>query len=253
MGTASAVIDISTIGICITLGFFLVALLYSAVGHGGASGYWAVASIAGLLLPDFKIVALTLNILVAGIGFFQFALAGHFRFRLFWPFALLSVPAALLGSQLKVDPRFFEWVVAIVLLLSVVSVLALIRDKGLVKHRLNLWAALPIGGSIGLVSGLIGIGGGIFLSPIMLLFRWATAKESAAVSALFIVVNSIAGLVLIPRDSLLQAHVSPLWIAAVLAGGIVGSLLGSRWIPTTLFRVVLAIVLLWASVKIIFF
>jgi len=237
------------------LALTVVALLYASVGHGGASGYLAVMALAGIAPAAMKPSALVLNLVVAGIGSVQFARAGHFRWRTFWPFALTSIPLAFLGGALKLPVGPYKLLVGAVLVLSAVRLLftatrAAAPDDAPEKDP-PLAAALPLGAVIGLVSGLTGVGGGIFLSPILLLKRWASPRRTAAVSAVFIVVNSLSGLLghvaslaAIP-DSVL------LWAPAVALGGIVGSRLGSRRLPDAAIRRLLAVVLLLAGAKLI--
>jgi uncharacterized protein len=237
------------------LALTVVAFLYASVGHGGASGYLAVMALAGIAPAAMKPSALVLNLVVAGIGSIQFARAGYFRWRTFWPFALASIPFAFLGGALKLPVGPYKVLVGAVLLLSAVR-LALTAGRAAnpdapPEHDPPLAAALPLGAVIGLVSGLTGVGGGIFLSPILLFKRWASPRRTAAVSAVFIVVNSLSGLLghvaslaAIPRAVLL-------WAPAVALGGIVGSRLGSRRLPDAAIRRLLAVVLLLAGAKLI--
>jgi uncharacterized protein len=175
----------------LALGMLLVALLYSSVGHAGASGYIAVMSLFSLTPAVIKPTALLLNILVASIGTFQFWRAGHFSWRLFWPFALLSIPLAFVGGWLNLPAHIFKVIVGLVLWSSAVRFL-LQPSSDQVRHEPSPPAALSIGAGLGLLSGLSGTGGGIFLTPLLLLMRWAHTKTAAAVSAFFILVNSVS-------------------------------------------------------------
>lgn len=229
----------------------LVAVLYSAVGHAGASGYIAVLTLAGLAPGVVRPTALVLNILVASLGTWQFWRAGHFRWRLFWPFAVLSIPAAFLGGAIPVSADLFRTLVGVVLLLSAGRFLISPSD-----HPNPVAPSLPValltGGLLGLLAGITGTGGGIFLTPIMLLAGWARTKETAAVSAPFILVNSISGLVgFAQTDQPLPGFAWGLAIVAVL-GGAIGSYFGSRRFPVRTVRVLLAVVLLIAGAKLAF-
>lgn len=228
----------------------LVALLYSSVGHAGASGYIAVMSLFGLAAVDIRPTALTLNILVAAIGTWQFWRAGHFSWRLYWPFALTAVPMAFIGGYLNLPTQIFEVLVGIVLLVSASQLVRRMPAEGDTRPP-AVGLALGTGAGLGLLSGLTGTGGGIFLTPLLILMRWARTTTAAAVSAPFILLNSAAGLAgnLTATKSLPQ-FVLPL-IVVVVAGGFVGSYLGSRRLPHTAIKRLLAAVLLIAGIKLI--
>ena len=234
----------------LTFAVFMVALLYSSVGHAGASGYIAVMSLFGLAPAVIKPTALTLNIVVAVIGTWQFWRAGHFSWRLFWPFALLSVPLAFVGGYINLPTHVFKILVGIVLLFSAVYffVLAPRSDKAQEPSRA---IAIPIGAGLGLLSGLTGTGGGIFLTPLMLFMRWATVKRTAAVSALFILVNSIAGLAGNVSSTRNFPGFALVLVVAVILGGSAGSYLGSRRFDPVVIKRLLALVLLIAGCKLI--
>jgi uncharacterized membrane protein YfcA len=172
---------------------FGVAFLYSAVGHAGASGYIAVMTLFGLAPASIKPTALLLNILVASIGAWQFWRAGHFSWRLFWPFAILSFPFAYIGGYLNLPTHLFNILVGLVLLFSAIRFL-LPQNTVTDLHTPARPVAIAVGAGLGLLSGLTGTGGGIFLTPLLLLKRWANPKSAAAVSVLFILFNSISGL-----------------------------------------------------------
>jgi uncharacterized protein len=229
-----------------------VALLYSTVGHAGASGYLAVMALLGVAPTVMKPTALVLNILVALIASTAFYRAGHFSLRLFWPFALTSVPCAFLGGALTLPNHWYKVAVGIMLLYSAGRMFFTqnaVADRASARPPLLL--ALAIGSVIGLVSGLIGVGGGIFLSPTLLLAGWAGVREAAAVSALFILVNSVAGLLgHVTSVAVLPAALPVFALAAVLGGGI-GARYGSRRLPSTVLRQALALVLVIAGVKLI--
>ena len=229
----------------------VVAFLYSSVGHAGASGYIAVLTLCGFAAAFIKPTALILNILVATIGTFQFWRAGHFSWKVFWPFALLSVPAAFLGGYLHLPSWIFKPLVGVVLLFSAVRLLFRRGDPPKVSPP-ALPIAMTVGAGIGLLSGLTGTGGGIFLTPLMLFRRWAYTRTAAAVSALFILVNSIAGLVGYFTSG--QPIPSFAWLlaAAAVGGGTLGSYLGSQRFPVRTVTLLLATVLAIAGVKLIF-
>lgn len=235
----------------LTAAIFVVAVLYSCVGHAGASGYLAVMSLFSLAPAVIKPTALTLNILVACIGSWQFWRAGHFKWRLFWPFAVLGMPMAFVGGYMNLPAQVFKLVVGVVLLLSAVRFLMKPQEAAEVREP-SRSMSIPAGAGLGLLAGLTGTGGGIFLTPLLLLMRWARTKEAAAVSALFILVNSTAGLLgnLSSTKSFPSFAIAPA-IAAV-AGGTIGAHLGSRRLDHTTIKRVLAVVLVLAGVKLIF-
>ncbi len=236
--------------LALTAGVFVIACLYSSVGHAGASGYIAVMSLLGMAPAEIKPTALTLNILVAAIGAWQFWRAGHFQWRLFWPFALLSAPFAFLGGYLDLPAQVFKPLVGGVLLYSALHLL-LRPPADSPPHAPNRVVALGTGAGIGLLSGLTGTGGGIFLTPLMLFLHWARAKEAASVSALFILVNSVAGLAgNIGGTGKFPAFALVLLLAAG-AGGAIGSWSGSRRFDPLLIKRLLAIVLVIAGAKLI--
>lgn len=233
--------------------FLAAALLYSSVGHGGASGYLAVMALFGLSSAVMRPTALALNILVAGIAFAKFFRAGCFSWRLFWPFALTSIPAAFLGGRLVLPSDAYRAAVGVVLLYAAFRMLRSARPGGQgPAHRPPPWVALLLGAAIGLLSGLTGVGGGIFLSPLLLIMGWAEMRHSSGVAALFVAVNSLAGL-LGHLEGLAQLPVSlPLWAAAAAVGGWIGAEYGSRRLATPVLRLVLSVVLVVAGFKLIF-
>lgn len=231
----------------------LVAILYSSVGHGGASGYLAILSLFGVSLVDAKTSALILNIIVSGLAFYFYFKNGHFKWKLFYPFALLSVPMSFLGSLIEIDPTLYKQILGICLIFAVLRILGIFgKEKSDKPNDLPLFWALFIGAVLGLISGIIGIGGGIILTPIMLLFSWGKVKEVAAVSALFICVNSISGLFgTFNQGFVFDSKFFSLILLAVV-GGILGSFWGSKKALNVNLKRVLAGVLFFASVKLIF-
>lgn len=234
----------------LTIGFFFAALLYSSVGHGGASAYLAVMSLAGVALDVMRPTALALNIPVSLIAAIRFHRAGYFRWSLFWPFALLAIPLANVGGRLPLPAATIKIILGCVLIFSAIRLLFLARLKVEENvQRPTLTISLLCGGILGFAAGVSGTGGGIFLSPLLLLMRWATTRETAAVSALFILCNSIAGLW---SNWAGIAHIpgSIVWCAvAAISGGLVGSHFGSRRLAPASLRILLAVVLLLAGGK----
>ncbi len=235
----------------LTVAVFIVALLYSSVGHAGASGYIAVMSLLSLAPAEIKPIALALNILVASIGSWQFWRAGHFSWNVFWPFAVLSVPFAFLGGYLNLPADVFKVIVGCVLLISAAQLL--FRPPA--DSESNTPArpvAVGIGAGLGLLSGLTGTGGGIFLTPLLIFMRWARTKTASAVSALFILLNSASGLL----GNVSATKSFPSFALSLLAaagiGGVMGSYLGSRRFDPAVIRRLLAVVLVIAGTKLIF-
>ena len=274
--------------------FFVIAFLYSAVGHGGASGYLALMSILQVAPEHMKPVALILNLVVSGIAFIQFYRQGHFLWRLFLPIAALSIPMAYLGGFTPLKDDVYQFGLGVFLLVSVVLLNINLRGRISLKNdddkrvladnasqlsREYLLAAAVMGGGIGYVSGLLGIGGGILLSPVLLLLGWTQQKQTAAMGAAFIFVNSMSGLV-----GFVQQH--PLWestaekvsgvagqaiadgsvleiywlsvlmivgalILPVITGGVAGSWYGSKKFSHRGMKGILSVVLLIAAIKLL--
>src|SRR5690606_4895634 len=168
--------------------------LYASVGHGGASGYLALMALFSFAPETMKPTALILNLFVAGISFFYYYKGDHFNKKLFIPFAIASIPMAFIGGTIEIDASIYKKILAVLLVFAILKMLNVFGKENDSVKPIKLWQGLLIGGIIGLFSGLIGIGGGIILTPVILLFHWGNMKEAAAVSALFIWVNSAAGL-----------------------------------------------------------
>ena len=241
--------DLATIGWA-AVAVAAVAFLYSSVGHAGASGYIATLTLIGFAPEQVKPTALALNILVATIGSIQFISAGHFRWGLLWPFVITSAPAAWIGGYLNLPAAWLRPLVGIVLLASAARFLLYPRDPENPRPPPPA-VAIAVGAFLGLLAGLTGTGGGIFLTPLLLLCGWAVTKQTAAVSALFILVNSAAGL---------AGHVAggkslPLpdlaFVAAAAAGGAIGSHFGSRRFVARTILWILSAVLTLAGMKLI--
>jgi uncharacterized membrane protein YfcA len=237
--------------IAFVAGIFVVAILYSAVGHAGASGYIAIMSLLSLSPAVIKPTALALNILVASIATFQFVRAGHFSWRLFWPFAVLAVPFAFVGGYINLPAHAFTAMVGIILLYSSARFLFASKAETQTTEP-HLVIALAAGAVIGLLSGLTGTGGGIFLTPLLLFMGWAHVKPAAAVSALFILMNSSAGLLgNLSSTQALPSYMLPL-LAAAAMGGVIGSYIGSRKLAPFGIKRFLSAVLFIAGAKLIF-
>ena len=230
----------------------LVAFAYALVGHGGASGYIALLTLSGFSIAVVRPSALVLNICVSALAFLQFARAGHFQWKLFWPFAVLAVPCAWLGSQIDLEPLMYQRILALCLLVAVARLFGVFGSGEGERREMPVALAIGIGAVLGLLSGAIGIGGGILLSPLLLLFRWADAKTTAATSALFILVNSLAGLAGLWSAAVAFDPRMLTWVAMALVGGLAGSWIGARRVPEPRLRQVLGVALVFASVKLFF-
>ena len=234
----------------LTFAVFIIAFLYSSVGHAGASGYIAVMTLFSLTPEEIKPTALALNILVASIASWQFWRAGHFSWTLFWPFAVLSFPLAFLGGYLNLPVHVFKIVIGMVLLGSALRFVMpqLIEEKAKEPAKP---VALSVGAGIGFLAGLTGTGGGIFLTPLLLLMRWASTKNAAAVSAVFILLNSTSGLFgNFSATKSIPYFIFPLG-GSVVIGGALGSHLGSKKLESITIKRLLAVVLIIAGLKLI--
>jgi uncharacterized membrane protein YfcA len=234
--------------------FFVSAALYASVGHAGASAYLGVMGLFSFAPGVMKPTALALNILVAAVATFKFYRAGLFSWRLFWPFAVVSIPAAFIGGATMLPARWYNVLVGIVLLYAAVWMFrSSLRPLKLESHPPPVWAAMVAGLAIGFLSGLTGVGGGIFLSPLLLYVGWAETRATSGVAAPFILVNSIAGLLGHFSSVAQLPHNIPVWGVAVVLGGWIGASYGSKRAPAPVLRQLLALVLVVASVKLILF
>jgi uncharacterized membrane protein YfcA len=230
----------------------LVAFMYAGVGHGGASGYLALMALFHFPPEIMKPTALLLNIFVAGIAFFLYQKQGHFKWKLFYPFALASIPMAFAGGYLEVEPSIYKKVLGVLLIFAILRMLGFLGKEKDKLNDIKLWQGLLVGGLIGFFSGMIGIGGGIILSPVILLAGWGRMKETAAVSALFIFVNSIAGISGYAINGAGIEMQSFILVAIAFAGGIAGAYYGSSKMNNMQLRYMLALVLIIASLKLLF-
>jgi len=248
---------------------FAAAMLYSSVGHAGASGYLAAMALFGLAPEVMKPTALVLNIFVASIGTYRFARAGCFDWRLFWPFALLAIPLAFVGGAIMLPGHLYKQIVGVILLAAAANLLlkrspkveTSAGDPIAETHRPPIALALICGGALGMLAGLTGTGGGIFLSPLLILTGWADPRRTAGVSAAFILANSLAGLTgqligLQGGSPLAGFRALPgeiiIWAPAAIIGGLIGSYFGARRLGNPTIRRLLAAVLVVAGIKMIF-
>jgi uncharacterized protein len=232
---------------------FLAALLYSSVGHAGASGYIAAMALFGLEPTVMKPTALVLNILVASIATVQFYRAGYFSWKTFWTFALGSIPLAFLGGSLSLPASMYKQVLGIILLFAAYRLFQF--TKHVAKTNVQpapSWLAISLGAGIGFLSGLTGVGGGIFLSPLLLFMGWTEMRQTAGVSAAFILVNSMAGFAGNYASVQFIPSALPFWSSAAIIGGFIGSRFGSHQANPDLIRRLLAVVLAIAGLKMIF-
>jgi len=230
----------------------IIAFLYASVGHGGASGYLALMAIFSFAPETMKPTALLLNIFVAGIAFYHYFKGGYFNLRLFIPFAITSIPLAFLGGTIEVDASLYKKILAVLLIFAILKMLGVFGKESTLIRDIKIWQGLLAGGIIGFFSGLIGIGGGIILTPVILLMHWGKMKEAAAVSALFIWANSVSGLIGQVTSGVSIGAETFALVAIAFVGGYIGSYFGSRRINNQLLRYILAFVLTIASVKLFF-
>jgi uncharacterized protein len=235
-------------------GMLVAAFGYASVGHGGASAYLAAMALAGVAPAEMRPIALQLNILVSSLSTWKFYRAGHFRRRLFWPFAVVSIPLAYVGGAIALPGEAYKILVGVVLLYAAWQLWRSARAGEEMREPREppLHWAMLIGAAMGLLAGLTGVGGGIFLSPLLLMLGWAGTKETSAVAAPFILVNSIAGLaaVMIAKSAALPTYVWAL-APAVIVGGWLGAEYGARRFANPLIRRVLAVVLALAGGKMV--
>lgn len=240
---------------CLPVLIFLAALLYSSVGHAGASGYLAAMALCGVAPEAMKPSALLLNILVGTIGTIKFYRAGCFSWSIFMPFALGSIPLAFVGGGIALPGTIYKQVVGVILLFAAYRLfLARTTDKAEGNQPVkpvSFPMSVGCGAGIGLLSGLTGTGGGIFLTPLLLFMGWAETKQSAGVSVAFILVNSVAGI--IGHYSKVKGLPDQIvyWVIAAGIGGLLGSELGSRRLGNVTLRRLLAVVLIIAGFKLI--
>ena len=230
----------------------LVAFLYASVGHGGASGYLALMALMGIETHFMRSTALTLNLFVSSVAFINYSRKGYFRLRILLPFVLASMPMAYLGARLNVDPKVYKIILGIFLIVATLRMVIKPKEKEAILPFSILLAAI-IGAFLGFFSGMIGIGGGIILTPILVLLGWANLKEAAAVSALFIFLNSATGLAGVFQTGYEVVPNFYLWVIVGVVAGLLGSWIGSSKISLAGLRWVLAGILIMASIKLFLF
>lgn len=229
----------------------LVAFLYSSVGHGGASGYLALMALFSFAPNTMKPTALLLNVFVSGIAFYHYYKAGHFNKKLFFAFAMASIPLAFVGGAIEVDATIYKKILGVLLIFAILKMLDIFgKDRSSLKP-IKIWQGLIIGGIIGFFSGLIGIGGGIILTPVILILHWGKMKEAAAVSALFIWVNSVSALIGQVSSGVVISSQTFLLALIAFIGGFLGSYYGSKIYNNKSLKYLLAVVLIIASIKLI--
>ena len=236
--------------VLLTCLIFIAALLYASVGHAGASGYLAAMALFSVAPEEMKPTALVLNLLVASVGTMRYARAGCFAWNTFWPFAVLSIPFAFLGGMWKLPVATYKLILGTVLLFAAWRLaIKQSAQAPMTQKPIVLPLALALGALIGLLSGLTGVGGGIFLSPVLLLLGWADVRRTAGVSIVFILVNSAAGLLGHIESVKSLPHQVVWWAPAAFIGGLVGAELGSHRLTPLLMRRMLAVVLVVAGLK----
>lgn len=238
--------------LALTALIFLAALLYASVGHGGASGYLASMALVGIPVAVMRPSALVLNILVSLISTYKFFRVGAFSHRLFWPLALASIPFAYLGGTLELPTHLYKPLVGAVLLYAALQSYRTAKSSSDVELQpVGIGVLVVVGACLGLLSGLTGVGGGIFLSPILILRRWASTKVVSGIAAAFIMVNSLAGLAGIASKAMPVSFGLAYWVIAALVGGYLGAEFGSRRLGNPMIQRLLSLVLLVAGIKMI--
>lgn len=237
--------------------FLAVAALYSSVGHAGASGYIASMALLGFAPEQMRPTALALNLLVGGIGLLRFWRGGHVRWRNVLPFVLASAPAAFFAAQVKLPKESYSLLLGLVLLVAAAGVFrhaarAEREDIDAAGRRVPWLPGLLIGGAIGVLSGLTGTGGAIFLTPLLLFAHWMPTREASGTSVAFVWINSVTGLAGLLHATGTLPTALPLWLGAVAVGALIGTQMGLKWLPVKTLRYALGVVLLIAAGKLIF-
>jgi uncharacterized membrane protein YfcA len=236
---------------------FAVAVLYSSVGHAGASGYIASMTLLGFAPEQVRPTALALNLLVGGIGLFRWWRGGHVRWRNVLPFVLASAPAAFLSAQIRLPKESWSLLLGIVLLVAAIGVFrnaarAESEDAATQGHKVPWLAGLVVGATIGVLSGLTGTGGAIFLTPLLLFAHWMPTREASGTSVAFVWINSLTGLAGLLHSGQSLPTMLPLWLGVVALGALLGTQLGLQWLPVRGLRRTLGVVLLIAAAKLLF-
>ena len=231
---------------------FVIAFLYASVGHGGASGYLALMAIFSFSPQVMKPTALLLNLFVSTVSFIQFYRGGHFKWKIFLPFAIASVPMAFVGGLITIDGTIYKKILGLLLIIPVIRFLFFSNIKVEEKKESNIALSVLIGALIGFLSGLIGIGGGIILSPVLLLLKWTDQKQTAAISAAFIFVNSLSGLFGQLKKGIYFSADMYAYVAIAFVAGLCGAYFGSLKFKQTILKNTLGLVLALAAYKLLF-
>jgi uncharacterized protein len=230
---------------------FVIAFLYASVGHGGASGYLALMALFNFSPAVMKPTALLLNLFVSMVSFIQFYRGQYFKWKIFFPLIIFSIPMAFLGGRLAIQDPIYKTILGIFLIIPICRFLFFKNTDPKNMKPSNLYLSLLIGAGIGFLSGMIGIGGGIILSPILLLLKWTNQKQTAAISALFIFVNSLAGLAGQLTKGIHFDTAMLGYVAVAFAGGLCGAYMGALKFPQTVLKNLLAFVLIIAAWKLL--
>ena len=231
---------------------FSSALLYSSVGHAGASGYLAAMALYGMAPLEMKPAALTLNIFVASIAIIKYTKVGRFSWRLFWPFAVSSIPFAFLGGFILLPGIYYKPVIGVVLIYAAYRFLKDVTKSDYIIKPPVIPVVLLSGAVLGFVSGLVGIGGGIFLSPLLIMLQWEEVNKVSGIAAAFILVNSVAGMLgFISSNTPQLPEALPLLVVAAIIGGLIGAEYGSKRLSSPTTKRLLALILLLAGIKMI--
>jgi len=231
---------------------FVIAFLYASVGHGGASGYLALMAIFSFSPQVMKPTALLLNLFVSTVSFIQFYRGGHFKWKIFLPFAIASVPMAFVGGLITIDGTIYKKILGLLLIIPIIRFLFFSNIKVEEKKEPNIALSVLIGALIGFLSGLIGIGGGIILSPVLLLLKWTDQKQTAAISAAFIFVNSLSGLFGQLKKGIYFSADMYAYVAIAFVAGLCGAYFGSLKFKQTILKNTLGLVLALAAYKLLF-
>jgi uncharacterized protein len=232
---------------------FLAAMLFSSVGHGGASAYLAVMALMGIAPENMRPAALILNILVSSIALYKFYKVNAFSWQLLFPLATASIPCAFIGGLISLPPHIYKPMVGMVLIFAAWQVFSRANQIYTVAEKpASNFSLFGVGAGLGLLSGLTGVGGGIFLSPLLILLNWAETKVISGVAAAFILLNSISGLAGVLTKSPSLPNGLAYWAIAAIMGGLIGAEFGSRKLANPTIRKLLALVLVLAGTKMIF-
>jgi len=243
----------TTVTVLISVAVFAAALLFAIAGHTGASAYLAIFGMLGMAPGEIKPTVLALNVVVGTVAVYKFTRAGHFSWRLIWPFILTSMPFAFLGGLITLPTPIYRILVGVVLIYASFRMLFNVPNKnGTQSDSPPVWLSLLLGAGIGFTGGLIGIGGGVLLSPILLLTHWAGPQLTAGTIAVFVLVNSISGLLGYWSASPDLPSQLPIWGVVALIGGWIGAEIGSRRLSATTIRRILGLILLLAGLRMFF-